>query len=235
MRIILLLKPSFKTPETSTPFEGFTPADRACLSTALSIKAKLDNVLLIAISAGAHQTNDLLLTRALEYGVDKAFRISEPSLSKNEPYNEATLIAAGIRNLQYDLVLCGNRSADWGCGIMGPMIARTLKISHIAAAHQVEIEEDYIRVLHHRSNTMYSLRLQLPALITLLDGPELPSKKREQVPPIETINLMDITLPHRFSRGVIQENVYHPLDGSVFPSISITLEELAQVLIKNKG
>src|SRR5207245_633749 len=60
----------------------------------------------------------------------RAVRVWDPALEGADYDAFARTIAATCRLLQYDLVLCGERSAEEGLGVIGPATAEHLGIPH---------------------------------------------------------------------------------------------------------
>ena len=77
--------------------------------------------------------HDQCLEAALEAGADRAVRIIDPIISDSDLRTTASVLSAGIHQIGFDLVLAGNRSADWSTGATGPAVAHLLAVPHVTS------------------------------------------------------------------------------------------------------
>lgn len=205
MRLIVLLKSPRREPRSHEILGGLAPGDRAALNTALDLEAREDNASVLALSAGPSEDNAALV-EALKAGAHRAIRVIDPSLNVGDLRTKASVLSAAIQQLDFDLILTGNRSSDWGSGSTGPATAHLLGIPHLtsvlSASWHGDDDSDYdrrLKLVHAREDKLFSLLLKLPALVAVSAGPSPPPAREVEIPNVETLSLADMTLPFRFS------------------------------------
>jgi electron transfer flavoprotein beta subunit len=123
----------------------------------------------IALSMGPPKTEEAL-REAMAMGADQGILLSDPALAGSDTLATSTALAQAIRRLgpPPDLVLCGARSSDSGTGQVGPQLAEDLGIPHVAYVERAESEDETLRVQRRVDRYRETLRVRLPALLTIL-------------------------------------------------------------------
>jgi electron transfer flavoprotein beta subunit len=80
----------------------------------------------------------------------------------------SSTIAAGIRNLDYDLIITGRQAIDGDTAQVGPQIAEHLGIPVISYAADVQVEGDSVIVQRQYDDRTHKLKAKMPALVTCL-------------------------------------------------------------------
>ena len=186
MRIIVLLRPPHKDPFSEEVLHGLSPGDRAALHTALHLADSCSSVVALTVGPPADEVG---LGLALQAGAHRAIRIWAPSIDSQDPLSISSALAAGIKQLGFDVVLAGHRSSDWGTGITGPAVAHFLGVPHVTSVTRVQREESSLLLEHLREDEIISLALKLPALITLSAAPAGAADPPQTIPAIEKWNL----------------------------------------------
>lgn len=231
MNIVVLLKCPVKEPDSKQTLSGLDPGDTAALTTALNLARGADDSL-VAVTAGS-KIHEAALTRALRLGMNRAIRVSDPALDDGDANTVASVLATGIRTLDFDLIIAGNRSSDWGSGATGPAVAHFLDIPHITAVIDIQPHDESILVTHKRELNLYTLRIKLPALVTVSAGASIVLEEKQGVLSPETMELADMTLPRVAqpqiaSSGTIKEADHHT------PASIDDVDSLVQ-LLNNSG
>ena len=128
MNILVLLRASHAPPPSTEALPWLGPCDEAALSTALALATPDDT--LVAVTAGP-AADDVCLEAALRGGAPRAVRFWDRSIDLGDLRTLCGLLAGGIVALGFDLVLTGQRSADWGSGAVGPALAHFLGVPHV--------------------------------------------------------------------------------------------------------
>ena len=67
----------------------------------------------VLLSAGGEKLNDTKLVKAaLSRGADELYRVVDPALEDADAFQTASVLAAALRKIDFDLVVCGEGSAD---------------------------------------------------------------------------------------------------------------------------
>ena len=142
--------------------------DEYTLEAAVQLKEKTGGSL-TAVTVGPAEWGDVL-RRSLAMGADKAIRVDQDMLTA-DCRAVARVLAELIRSLQYDLVLFGAQSEDFGCGRLGVTVAEMLGIPHAALVVGLQVEEGKVRVDRElEAGTLESYTIKLPALLTIQTG-----------------------------------------------------------------
>jgi electron transfer flavoprotein beta subunit len=151
------------------------------------------------IAAGPERTKEALRT-GLAMGADEAMLITDRGFEETDHVGTARVLAAAIKTMPHDLVICGKLSTDDNAGIIGPAVAELLGLPQATAIARLEVEASGTTALVHREveGGVEVLEVPLPALLTVersLNEPRYPSlpgimkAKRKE---IKTLTLADL-------------------------------------------
>lgn len=113
-----------------------SPADRAALEMALKLKETAGTQVTV-LSLGGPECKAILL-ECMAGGADPAVHLACDEIL--DPWSAAKLVAAEVARRGFDLVLCGDASADDGSGVFGPFLGEILGIPQVFRA--VELSAD---------------------------------------------------------------------------------------------
>ena len=111
---------------------------------------------------------DAVLREALAMGADKGILITDRVLGGADTWATSQTIAAGIRNLDYDLIITGRQAIDGDTAQVGPQIAEHLGIPVISSAQDIKIEGDSVVVQRQFEDRYHVLKAKMPCLVTAL-------------------------------------------------------------------
>ncbi len=194
MRIVVLVKP---VPDPASAGERLGPdgrLDRAAVSAvvngndeyALESALKListapegsDVTLLSMAPASAPET----LRKALAMGAQRGILVTDSALAGSDAVSTARVLAAALRDLEFDLVLAGVDTSDGVGGTVPAAVAAQLDLPYLSYAARIEPDEAAKTVRVRRiSPTGYDLlEAPMPALISCtqaLGEPRYPTLK----------------------------------------------------------
>ena len=142
------------------------PDDKAGLEAALRIKDQ-SGAEVTVITMGLPKA-DAVLREALAMGADKGILITDRVLGGADTWATSQTIAAGIRNLDYDLIITGRQAIDGDTAQVGPQIAEHLGIPVISYAQDIKIEGDSVVVQRQFEDRYHVLKAKMPCLVTAL-------------------------------------------------------------------
>jgi electron transfer flavoprotein beta subunit len=152
--------------------EGLTyvinPYDEYAIETALQLVAKFPGEITY-ISVGDLSVEDIL-RKALAMGGDNAIRIDVPEGIVIDNYAVSLLISSLLKNIEYDLILCGKQSAEDDASVVPSMVAEYLNIPQITFVKKIEPEADSITCYRDSDYCTEVLNVKYPALITADKG-----------------------------------------------------------------
>jgi electron transfer flavoprotein beta subunit len=170
-------------PETGTLIRDGVPSilnpfDEYAVEAAIQLKEQHGGEVTI-ITMGPPQAVDVLY-KALAMGGDKAIHMTDRDFAGADTWATSLTLAEQIKQIEYDLVICGKQAIDGDTAQVGPEVAELLGIPQICYVRHLEISEDGKFVIAHReTDEGYEVvRAKLPVLLTATKGlnePRLPN------------------------------------------------------------
>jgi electron transfer flavoprotein beta subunit len=122
------------------------------------------------------------LRKGLAMGAARGVLVTDPALAGSDVWSTARVLAAALKEMEFDLVLAGFDTSDGVGGVVGAAVATLLKLPYLSSAAKIEPDPDAGTVRVRRiSATGYDLlEAPMPALIVgtqLLGTPRYPSLK----------------------------------------------------------
>jgi len=142
------------------------PDDKAGLEAALRLKDQYGAEVTV-ITMGLPKATDML-QEALAMGADKAILITDRVLGGADTWATSSTIAAGIRNLEFDLIITGRQAIDGDTAQVGPQISEHLGIPVISYAQDIKIDGDSVIVQRQFDDRYHVLKAKMPCLVTAL-------------------------------------------------------------------
>ncbi|MDR3567973.1 MAG: electron transfer flavoprotein subunit beta/FixA family protein [Syntrophobacteraceae bacterium] len=140
------------------------PYDEFAVEAALRLKEKHGGTVTI-ISWGPQRVVESVRT-ALAMGADSAVLIDDPALEASDGLGVATALAAAVKQINPDLVLCGSRAVDYDQAQRGPMVAEFLGWPHLALAVSIDSDGQTVTIERAIEGGKVVLESSLPALVT---------------------------------------------------------------------
>ena len=145
--------------------------DEIAVETALNLKKDAPDAELTALSAGGRRAVDAL-RRAMALGIDVVEHLGDESVEKGDSLHTAAVLAARLRALAPDLVLCGKQANDDDMAAVGPMVAELLGLPHVSAVVSLKIDAQARIATVGRSleGEVWTLSAGLPLVLTAAKG-----------------------------------------------------------------
>ncbi len=159
------------------------PLDLYAIELATGLREKYGATVTV-ISMGPPKA-DSALREAVAMGADDAVLISDKAFAGSDTWATSYVLAEAIRKIGgFDLIICGERAVDGDTGQVGPGIAAFLDLPVAAYTSGVEkIEAGYIYLSRMLETGYEHIRMQLPALLTVVkevSNPSLPTLRGKQ-------------------------------------------------------
>jgi len=208
MNIVVILKQTFDTEEKIIIENGevvndnaqliINPYDEYAVEEAVKLK-EVHGGEVTVITLGRSEAESALRT-ALAMGADNAVLIeNEDELSLDEQ-GIAKILAAAIKERDFDIILGGNMSVDNGASQVGPRIAEELGIAHVATIMKLEIKDSFVKVERDVEGDLEIIESGLPILVTAQQGlnepryPSLPGIMKAKKKPLERLDIEDLDI-----------------------------------------
>ena len=157
-------------------------ADKNALEMALSLRDKLGGEVVV-VSMGP-PSFEPFLKLAIAMGADDAVLLSDRSFAGADTYATSLVLATAIKRLApFDLVLCGEASADGSTEQVPPSIAEWLGIPQITYVNSVEVREGKILARRSIRGGHEIVEASIPALLSVELGcntPRFPDFRRKR-------------------------------------------------------
>lgn len=173
------------------------PYDEVALEEAVRIKEKFPGSEVTVITAGPPQVNKTL-RYAFAFGADRMIRIHCRKLA---PWSTSLVLAAVIKDLEYDLILCGKKAIDTNDNQVGSSIAELLNIAQVSGIVGLEVSPQREKAIVERylgKGDRDVIECNLPALFTVektMNDPRYPTvpnrlmAERQEIHEIEAESL----------------------------------------------
>jgi len=176
------------------PPEGIPPImnpfDAQALELALKLKESHGGKITV-LTVGNNRV-EKVVKYALSMGADEGFVLSDMAFKDSDSFITSHILVKAIQKVKdYDLILCGQQSADWDEGLTGSLIAYTLDLPMVTLSKAIEVQNGGLLVTRVMLNGYQQFSVPMPALITVSNEaprPRLPSGKgiifaaRKQIP-----------------------------------------------------
>jgi len=136
----------------------------------------------------------------LAMGADQGVHVQDPALDRLDHIGIARVLAAAIRPLGPDLVLCGKLATDDNATIVGPAVAEFLDLPQATAVTKLEIGQGTAKAHREVEGAVEVLDVSLPAVVTVERGinearyPSLPGIMKAKRTPLMVRSLADLGL-----------------------------------------
>lgn len=207
MNILAVLKQTFDTEEKITIKDGqisedgvefiINPYDEFAVEEAIKLKEEFGGEVTV-ITVGPSRAENALRT-ALAMGADKAVIVDDEDLFGDE-YTISKVLAAVIKERNFDIILTGNTSIDNGAGQTGPRLAEELGIAHVSTITKLTVEGSTATIVRDVEGDSEVLEVSLPLLVTAQQGlnepryPSLPGIMKAKKKPLERLSADDLNL-----------------------------------------
>jgi len=154
-------------------------------------------VTVVSMGSGADVAG---LRNALAMGAAKAIIVSDDSLRGTDALGTAKVLAAAIRRVSPDLVLCATESSDGYTGTTPVQLAELLGLASITFAKSVVVDGASVKVERQTEEGYDEVTAPLPALVTVTAGvvePRYASFKgimAAKSKPVEVLSVADLGL-----------------------------------------
>ncbi|MBG3081217.1 putative electron transfer flavoprotein FixA [Proteus mirabilis] len=156
--------------------------DLNAIEAANQLKTQLDGIQITAMSVGGKAlTNAKARKDVLSRGADDLVVVVDDQFEASLPYQTAITLAAAVTKKGYDLILCGDGSADLSSQQVSLLVGEILNIPAINGINNiVSLSNDSITVERELENEIETLTIPLPAVIAVstdINTPQIPSMK----------------------------------------------------------
>jgi electron transfer flavoprotein beta subunit len=144
------------------------PYDEYGVEAALQLKEKNGGEVTV-VSLGPARAMETIRT-ALAMGADKGIHIQDAAFDNADSYTTAVAMAAAIKPLNADIILCGQRAIDDDQGQVSAILADLLDIPQVYLVTKLEYADGAVKVIRPIEGAQLLIEAKLPCLITAQKG-----------------------------------------------------------------
>ncbi|MDY6298557.1 MAG: electron transfer flavoprotein subunit beta/FixA family protein [Selenomonadaceae bacterium] len=188
MDIVVLVKQTFDT-EAKIELAGdaivsdgvkkiLNPYDEYAVEEAVRLKEKNGGTV-TAVGIGGKEFEDVL-RHVLAMGCDASVVIDDPAVLAADAAGRAAALAAAVRKLPYDLILCGQTVIDSGTGEVAVRVAEKLGLGEVMTVSKLTLDGDGVTAEREMDGSHITLTGKLPLLLGVDKGinePRYPGMK----------------------------------------------------------
>ena len=159
-------------PKTGTLVRDGVPSiinhdDKTGIEAALTIREQVGGTVTV-VSMGPPQA-DVALREALAMGCDEAILVSGREFGGSDTYATSGILAAALKQLDYDLIITGRQAIDGDTAQVGPQIAEKLSLPQVSYVEEiVEAAEDHVVVKRQFEDGYHIVKVNTPCLLTAI-------------------------------------------------------------------
>ena len=159
-------------PKTGTLVRDGVPSiinhdDKTGIEAALTIREQVGGTVTV-VSMGPPQA-DVALREALAMGCDEAILVSGREFGGSDTYATSGILAAALKQLDYDLIITGRQAIDGDTAQVGPQIAEKLHLPQVSYVEEiVEAAEDHVVVKRQFEDGYHIVKVKTPCLLTAI-------------------------------------------------------------------
>jgi electron transfer flavoprotein beta subunit len=192
------LKPGDGTLDRQTPDGLINELDEYAIEEGLRI-AEAHGGEVTIFSMGPAKASESI-RKALSMGADKAVHLSDDGLAGSDALATSAAMAAALKQVGFDLVICGSESTDARGGVLPAMLAERLGVPQLTLASKVDIDGTSVTIRRVTDDGYAVVTASLPAVVSVVEKinePRYPSFKgimAAKKKPVQTLSLADIGL-----------------------------------------
>lgn len=216
------------------------PYDEYAMEESLRLKEKFGGDITVITFGGERAEN--ILRSCIALGSDRAIRINDKSLKDRDSLVTSKILAKAIKNIGYDIILCGKESVDYGYAQTGQMIAEFLQIPCVSAIKKLDISPSSKEAACHREieGGLEVVKCSLPSVFTAQKGLNVPryaslsgimKAKKTKIETIEP-DTLDLN-PSDFKPKIKITNLSYPPKRPEGKIIQGTLPDTAKELVRS--
>ena len=146
------------------------PYDEYAVEVALRLKEKFGGETWV-VTMGSDRVVESMRT-ALAMGVDKGVHLKDEAFAGSDAMGEAKALAAAVKSLEPDIILCGKQAIDWDMAQVPAMMAELLDMPQCTTCSFLNVSDDgkSAEVKRKIEGAEESYDISLPAVVSIDKG-----------------------------------------------------------------
>ena len=191
-----VLDPDDKTLDREAGEAILNPNDEFSIEEAMRLK-EANGGEVIALCMGPEQAQTTV-RKALSYGLDGAIQITDPAVHGSDAAATARVLAAALKDEEFDLIIMGNQSSDARTTLLPAMLAEYMDLPALTYVRKLEVDGTKLTAQRETSSGYVVVEAEGPAIVSVVEAinePRYPSFKgimAAKSKPLETKALSDL-------------------------------------------
>lgn len=169
MKVVVCIKPvlsKFVNERTGDDDKWMiNPYDLFVLNSLIQFKQNSKRIHITCISMGAINSKEVL-TRCLALGADEAILLCDEHFAGSDTYATAYILAAAIKKMSYDIIVCGKQTVDGETGQVGLSLAYRLNVPYFQQVEEIlKLEEEVAIFSRLKESYLEKLEVKLPVML----------------------------------------------------------------------
>ena len=174
--------------------------DEWSIEEAMRLKESRDDVEVVALCMGPESAQQTV-RKALSYGLDGAIQVTDPAIGGSDATATARVLAAALKDEEWDLIIMGNQSSDARSMLVPAMLAEYLDVPALTYAKRLAVGDDgSVEADRETAGGHETVQTRMPAVVSVVEAinePRYPSFKgimAAKKKPLDTRDLAAIGL-----------------------------------------
>ncbi|MGD7787911.1 electron transfer flavoprotein subunit beta/FixA family protein [Propionibacteriaceae bacterium Y1700] len=142
--------------------------DEYAVEQSLQLKDEVDDAEVVALTVGPDDAADAI-KRSLQMGADAGVHVNDESVHGSDALATSAILAAAVRKIGADLVVCGMSSTDGGMGVVPAMIAERLDWPALTFGAELGLNGQTVTIRRDSDTTSQTVEAELPAVVSVTD------------------------------------------------------------------
>ena len=138
------------------------------------------------------------IRKALSMGADQGVHLLDGGLAGSDALSTSYALAQVLKQIGFDLVICGSESTDARMGVMAAMLAERLGVPQASLAMKLELDGSVLRIRRVSEDGYFEVESSLPAVVSVVEKinePRYPSFKgimAAKSKPVDQLTVADL-------------------------------------------
>jgi electron transfer flavoprotein beta subunit len=155
----------------------FNPEDLNALEQALRLKETREGSTVHILTMGPGRAAEII-REAMYRGADGGYLLSDRAFAGSDTLATSYAISRALRNLEYDLIICGRQAIDGDTAQVGPQVAEKLGLPQVTYAEEIQkVEAGTLTVKRRLERGVEVVECPIPAVVTV-NGSAAPCRPR---------------------------------------------------------
>ncbi len=145
----------------------FNPEDLNALEQALRLKDKFENSSVHVLTMGPGRAAEII-REAMYRGADGGYLLSDRAFAGSDTLATSYAIASAIKNIDFDIIVCGRQAIDGDTAQVGPQVAEKLSLPQVTYVEEIiDCNKKGIAAKRRLERGVEVVEAPLPCLVTV--------------------------------------------------------------------